>query len=295
MTRRLVFWRYAAVRITWLRLSCWVAFFRTFSWLVLLYLPSFILRQDIQVLGICLVSAAYNKHIPEFNMATVDALSSVMIITATALILPTALDRTVTGPDMGLTFSRGSAVVLLVLYGMFLYFQLGTHAHLFVDAPEGGGITSEERNVAEEQQEPTLSLHAASFVLIIATLGIIGCTDLLLESIDETAEILNITEIFIGAILIPIASNAPECVTIMVASQKGKINYAIGVIVSSILQIALFVTPFLVILGWIIGQPMTLKFEMFQTTMLFFAVLVVNRLLQDGKYTYIQGAMLIAL
>ena len=122
-----------------------------------------------------------------------------------------------------------------------------------------------------------------------------GCTYLLLESIDETAEILNITEIFIGAILIPIASNAPECVTIMVASQKGKINFAIGVIVSSILQIALFVIPFLVILGWIIGQPMTLKFEMFQTTMLFFAVLVVNRLLQDGKYTYIQGAMLVAL
>lgn len=42
------------------------------------------------------------------------------------------------------------------------------------------------------------------------------------------------------------------------------------------MQIALLVTPFLVILGWILGQPMTLHFETFETVVFFLSVLVVN-------------------
>jgi Ca2+:H+ antiporter len=229
-------------------------------------------------------------------MAMADALSSLMIITATALILPTAL-YSFMGSDLldrnVLSFSRGSAVVLLVLYLMYLYFQLGTHPHFFIDAQNDGSNTGGEGNVAEEQ--PSLSLSAATITLITATIGIVGCARLFLKSVPETADVMDITETFIAAIIIPIASNAPECSTIVIASQHGRINFAIGVIVSSILQIALFVIPFLVVLGWIIGEGLDLYFQQFQTTILFLAVLVVNRLLQDEKYTYVQGAMLVAL
>jgi Ca2+:H+ antiporter len=61
------------------------------------------------------------------------------------------------------------------------------------------------------------------------------------------------------------------------------------------LEIALFVTPVLVILGWIVHQPMTLNFEVFPTIMLFLAILLVNRMLQNGKYTYIHGLVLVGL
>ena len=226
-------------------------------------------------------------------MAVADALSSLMVITAVALILPTALYSTFTSSESSelrdkiLAFSRGSAVVLFVLYIMYLYFQLKTHPHLFEDA--------DDRNVAEEERGPRLKLYAASITLITATAGIMGCTHFLIDNVEQTAKAAHITKTFIAAVLIPIASNAPECVSVIVASRNGNMKFAIGVIVGSILQIALFVIPFLVALGWIIQQPMTLYFEIFQTTILFLAVLVVNRLLQDGKYTYIQGVMLVAL
>ena len=42
------------------------------------------------------------------------------------------------------------------------------------------------------------------------------------------------------------------------------------------MQIALFVTPSLVILGWIIGENMTFHFEVFETVVFFLSVLVVN-------------------
>jgi Ca2+:H+ antiporter len=231
-----------------------------------------------------------------------DALSSLMIITATALILPTTLYYTSPShsesPDSNgviLAFSRGSAIVLFGLYIMYLYFQLITHNYYFLGASNDASSTNEDRNLAEEDQEPTLSRWTATAVLLIATAGIMGCAHLVVDSVDDTANVTPFTKMFIGAILIPIASNAPECATIMVASRNGKVDFAIGVIVGSILQIALFVIPFLVILGWFIQQEMTLYFEPFQTTTLFLAVLVVNRLLQDGKYTYVQGAMLVAL
>jgi len=228
------------------------------------------------------------------------ALSSMMVITATALILPTALYSTFTSSeesefaDKILSFSRGSAVVLLGLYAIYLYFQL-THSQYFLSAPEELETPIEAPSNNNEQQANSLSPIIATAVLLVSTLGIIICSHLLLDSVDDTAETTHITKTFIAAILIPIASNAPEAATILAVSRGYKVNYGIGVIVGSILQVALFVIPFLVILGRIVHEPLTLYFETFQTTMLFLSVLVVNRLLQDGKYTYVQGAMLVAL
>jgi len=177
---------------------------------------------------------------------------------------------------------------------VYLYFQL-THPQFFLNAPEELSTEVEDGTEDDGPQVAPLSPSAATAVLLAATLGIIICAHYLLDSVNDTAKATHITKTFIAAILIPIASNAPEAATIMTVSRGSKVNYGIGVVVGSILQIALLVIPFLVILGWIIGEPLTLYFETFQTTMLFLSVLVVNRLLQDRVYTYVQGAMLVVL
>jgi len=82
-------------------------------------------------------------------------------------------------------------------------------------------------------------------------------------------------------------------------------DLALGVAVGSSMQIALFVTPFLTILGWIIGQPMnlstslyeglrlTLDFELFQVAVIFVAVVMTNYLIMDGKSNWMEGVMLL--
>ena len=77
----------------------------------------------------------------------------------------------------------------------------------------------------------------------------------------------------------------------MVVALKDKMDLAMGVAIGSSMQIALLVTPFLVILGWIIDQPMTLHFETFETVVFFLSVLVVTYVIQDGKSNYLEGAM----
>jgi len=245
-----------------------------------------------------------------------------MTITAVALILPTALYSTLNSArnsgvfERVLTFSRASAGVLLIFYLLYLYFQLRTHSHLFEETKEDEepteepettsnvnmGETTSNVNMGETTSDinmgetnSTLHILSAVIILLLATAGVVACTHFLIDNIDETAKTLHITKRFIAAIILPIASNATELSTVISTARNGRTDFAVVVIVGSILQIALFVTPLLVILGWIINQPMTLYFEIFQTTFLFFSVLMVNRILKDVQYTYLHGFMLIEL
>jgi Ca2+:H+ antiporter len=229
-----------------------------------------------------------------------DALSSLMIITAVALILPTALYSPFDVSEVEdkiLAFSRATTVVLLLTYGVYIYFQLGSHKHIFEaaeqEANEGG--QNEAENDAAGPQNAARDIFGASVFLVVSALAIIACANYVIGSAKETARLTGMPESFIAAILVPIASNAPEFAAVLAAARKQHINYALGVIVSSILQIGLFVLPILVVIGWCFGKDMTLNFETSQTFLLFFAVLVVNHLLQEGHYTYIHGAMLVAL
>ena len=45
---------------------------------------------------------------------------------------------------------------------------------------------------------------------------------------------------------------------------KGKIDLAISVAIGSSMQIALLITPFLVIISWIIGKGLSLYFNTFE-------------------------------
>ncbi|KAJ5497167.1 hypothetical protein N7463_009154 [Penicillium fimorum] len=253
-----------------------------------------ILSDILLVFGCCLVTASYNKEVLEFNSALAKTLSSLMMITAVTMLLPTALYSTFPVSEIDdrvLSFSRGTSLVLLVLYGGYLYFYLGTHKHLFLSNESEAG--DDESN---SSSPPSRASLASSIIrLITAVAATIFCTELLLESTSETAKTLGVSEVFIAIIFIPIASNSTEAITVITASRTGDTDSSIRVIIDSLLQIGLFVIPFLVIIGWCIAEPMTLFFDSFQTVAMFLAILVVNHLLRDGQYAYIHGAMLLAL
>ena len=213
-----------------------------------------------------------------------------MAVAATSLIIPATLYATLTdtsadAADTVLILSRGTSIIMLVLYCLYLYFQLKSHAHLFdAEAQEEGGDG--------EQKEPeVLSPLAAGICLVLVTLLVAVCAEYLVDSIDSIVTSTGISKTFIGLILLPIVGNAAEHVTACVVAYKGKMDLAIGVAIGSSLQIALFVTPFLVILGWAIGEKMSLHFETFETVVFFLSVLVVNYLIQDGKSNYLEGCM----
>ena len=68
-------------------------------------------------------------------------------------------------------------------------------------------------------------------------------------------------------------------------------NAAFGYSIRSSTQVALFVMPSMVLLGWAIDQPMTLCFELFESVVFFLSVLVVNRLNRNGRSNYLKGLL----
>jgi Ca2+:H+ antiporter len=88
-------------------------------------------------------------------------------------------------------------------------------------------------------------------------------------------------------------NSAAEHLSAITFALKNKMNLCIGIAISSSIQIGLFVSPLLVLAGWLIDVPMSFFFELFETIVLFCSVLVVNYLIADGKSNWLEGALLL--
>ncbi len=245
-----------------------------------------ILSNILLVLGCCFISSGIMREESRFNETVASTMSSLMAVAATSLIIPATLYSSLTDSSADteanvLVLSRGTSIIMLVLYCLYLFFQLKSHKKLFdAEAQEGG-----------EDEATILGPIPATVCLVLVTLLVAVCAEYLVDSIDAIVQEAGLSKTFIGLILLPIVGNAAEHVTAVVVAYKDKMDLAVGVAIGSSLQIALFVTPFLVMLGWAIGQPMTLNFEPFETVVFFLSVLVVNYLIQDGKSNYLEGCM----
>jgi len=265
-----------------------------------------ILSNLLLVMGMCFLfgglvhrGTSGNGSEQSFSAAVAQATCSLMTLSSASLVIPAALyavlDQSVRDRDEKtrsiLILSRGTAIILLLLYVLYLIFQLRTHSNLF-DAEVSDVEEGEEEPEAEE---PIIGPVSAAGVLVVTTLLVAICAEYLVGSIDDIVESAGISKAFIGLILIPIVGNAAEHVTAVVVAVRNKMDLAMGVAIGSSIQIALLVTPFLVIVGWIIGQPMSLHFETFETVAFAVSVLVVTYTVQDGKSNYLEGAMLLGL
>jgi len=140
-----------------------------------------------------------------------------------------------------------------------------------------------------------LSLYMTIGLLVVVTVLVAITAEWLVDSIDGLTTTHPISKEFVGIILLPIVGNAAEHVTAVSVSVKDKLNLSLSVAVGSSIQIALFVIPFIVILGWILGKPLTLLFDPYESIAMFLAVLTVNYVVQDGKSNWLEGFILMGL
>ena len=254
-----------------------------------------ILSNILLVLGCCFLAGGLKYHEQKFNETVASTMSSLMAVASASLIIPATLYAALARSESDseetlLILSHGTAIILLILYVMYLVFQLRTHTDLFDEEEREGNDGDGD---GSEHEEHILGPWSAGVALVVITVAVAVCAEYLVDSIDSIVETAHISKTFIGLILLPIVGNAAEHVTAVVVALKDKMNLAIGVAIGSSMQIALLVTPFLVLLGWAIDKPMTLHFETFETVVFFLSVLVTNYLIHDGKSNYLEGAMLL--
>ncbi|KAF9113829.1 hypothetical protein BGX27_000733 [Mortierella sp. AM989] len=242
-----------------------------------------VLSNLLLVLGFCFVLGGLKFQAQAFNQTAAQTSASLLSLSCLSLLIPAAFHATASGIDQSANIkhlSYGTSIVLLIVYILYLIFQLKTHTHLYSNS--------------ENEEESVLPLWLGVVLLLIITVLVAFCSEFLVSSIDGLSESWGISEVFIGLILLPIVGNAAEHVTAVTVAMKNKMDLAIGVAIGSSMQIALFVTPLMVIIGWIIGEEMTLFFNTFETCILFVSVLIVNYLIQDGESNWLEGVMLLS-
>jgi len=291
------------------------------------------------VMGMCFFLGGINRVEQFFNETVAQTAASLLALAIGALIIPTAFhswsntgtdgrstessgsSETPSGTDDGIApLSRGTAIILLVVYASYLIFQLKSHVHIYntpsqkvekrskkkeegeslkaiaqgsagMAAVSGGQINHDklvagkaEDEEEEEEESPQLTLIGAIVTLTLSTVLVAFCAEFMVDSIQAVTCRGHVSQTFVGLILLPIVGNAAEHATAVTVAIKDKMDLAIGVAVGSSMQIALLVLPFMVVLGWILGkEDMTMFFDGFQVAVLFVSILLVNYLIGDGK------------
>jgi len=141
----------------------------------------------------------------QFSSMIAQTLSSFMFVATGALILPSAFDaglpQNAATREGVLALSRGTAVVLLIIYILFLIYQLRTHTYVF----ETDGLND------EEDTGVVLAPWVTASTIFVVTVAVSFCSDYLVGSIDDVVKSLGISKTFIGLILVPIVGNAGIC------------------------------------------------------------------------------------
>jgi Ca2+:H+ antiporter len=92
-----------------------------------------ILSNLLLVLGMCFFFGGLRREEQFFNTTVAQTAASLLVLAVSAVIIPTVFDIWVpdTGADKVAAISRGVAIILLVVYGAYLFFQLKTHSEMY--------------------------------------------------------------------------------------------------------------------------------------------------------------------
>ena len=130
--------------------------------------------------------------------------------------------------------------------------------------------------------------------LAVATALIAWLSEFLVGSIEHAREGLGLTETFVGVVVIALVGNAAEHSTAVYAAWKNKMDLSLNIATGSSLQMALFVTPVLILASYAFGAPMTLEFSIPEVASIAFSIWIVGQISGDGESNWLEGVQLLS-
>ncbi|KAF9191558.1 hypothetical protein BGZ49_003541, partial [Haplosporangium sp. Z 27] len=247
-----------------------------------------VLSKLLLTLGLCCMVGGLKHKSLRFNMAAAQSSSALLFLSTFSMIIPSAVNSAYVLKSMPDIFghttikhvSYASSFVLLATYVCYLFFQLKTHDYIYA-------------NDTENPEKPFLPLWLGIALLLLVTTGISFCAEILVGSMDGIAGSSVFSPSFISLILLPFVTNAAENVLNITIAWENDMNLVIEMVNGSSLQITMFAAPLMVLVGWIIGQEMTLLFNTFEICTLFASVYIVIHLFQLRESHWLGGAMLL--
>jgi Ca2+:H+ antiporter len=147
--------------------------------------------------------------------------------------------------------------------------------------------------VREDPAAGAWTLANALVVLALATIATAFVSEILVHSIDAFAHAVGASEFFISAVIVAIVGNAAEHGGAIVIARTGKMELASEIAISSSAQVALLVTPAVMLLSLLFAHPLPLAFRWEELAAMAGAVIVVGVMVRDGLSRRWEGALLL--
>lgn len=237
-------------------------------------------------IGLSFLIGGYGRSEQSYNPQSVRLYNSMMLVAVISMMVPSAFYRMFSGKvdhAVIVHLNLWLALVFLATYGLYLWFMLGTHKELF-------------RAVgAEERHEGALpSLPAAVASLVGASALAAWMSEILVGAAEGTGQALGMSSAFIGMILLAVVGGAAESFSAIAMARKDRMDMSLGIAMGSCVQIALFVTPVLVLVGSVVGEkPFVLQFGSGAILAVLLTVLMTSLLASDGKSNWFKGVQLL--
>ena len=277
-----------------------IALFKGLNDVVKASLTGSIIGNLLLVSGAAMLFGGWHRERQSFSKATAQTNSALLAVALAAMLLPAIFNFTFAHTDRNLiqhehAMSVGTAIVLILVYGLGLLFTLRTHRHIFSSTP------------AQSPEDPAgvgegWSVRKSILALLVASVLVSFVAELLVGSVESVATSMRWNELFVGCILLAIFGNAAEQSTAIWLARRNDMDTAMTITYQSSLQIALFTTPFMVLLSalaaWLglgaTSARLDLIFSPMEVAALLLSVSVVIVIGLNGETNWFEGAMLLA-
>jgi len=243
-----------------------------------------ILANTLLIMGLAFLFGGLKNGTQRFGSERPRSIVILMVLAASAMVVPTLANaiHTPAGAHEE-ALSIASALVLLVVFAASIPFS-------WKGGPIGDDIT------APDLEEESWPMARAISVLVIAGIVTAFVSDWFVQALEPTIEAWHISQAFAGLVIVAIAGNAVENVVGIRLAIRNKVDYAISVIMNSSLQVALALTPILVLLSYFFAPvALTLVLPQLLVVALALAAILSALIVYDGESNWLEGIALIGL
>ncbi len=254
-----------------------------------------ILANSLLVLGAAFVVGGLKHGTQRFGARASRSIATLLLLAVGSLVIPT-LATAPGAPDAGhaAELSVVVSIVLLVVFAGSLIFSIRRDAR---PAPATTAeATSAETVVHAEGPGHLWPQWLALIVLAGAAVAAAFVSDWFVAALRPAMASLGMSQAFAGLVVVAIAGNAVENVVGIQAAARNQADLAVSLILNSSLQVAIALTPALVIISMLMGvAPLTLVVTPLLAGAVGLSAILAAVIVFDGESNWLEGLALIGL
>jgi Ca2+:H+ antiporter len=254
-----------------------------------------ILANSLLVLGAAFVVGGLKHGTQRFGARASRSIATLLLLAVGSLVIPT-LATAPGAPDAGhaAELSVVVSIVLLVVFAGSLIFSIRRDARPALATT--AEATSAETVVHAEGPGHLWPQWLALIVLAGAAVAAAFVSDWFVAALRPAMASLGMSQAFAGLVVVAIAGNAVENVVGIQAAARNQADLAVSLILNSSLQVAIALTPALVIISMLMGvAPLTLVVTPLLAGAVGLSAILAAVIVFDGESNWLEGLALIGL